>query len=64
MIFDKYHTRANYWDEMALPNGDIRSHYQSIFNQLNTINLDILNKKEEIAKKNVHESGNHLYGLF
>jgi uncharacterized circularly permuted ATP-grasp superfamily protein len=57
MIFDKYHTRANYWDEMALPNGDIRSHYQSIFNQLNTINLDILNKKEEIAKKTFMNQG-------
>ena len=56
-MFDKYHTRANYWDEMALPNGDIRSHYQSIFNQLNTINLDILNKKEEIAKKTFMNQG-------
>lgn len=51
MIFDKYHTRENFWDEMALPNGDIRSHYQQIFKQLNSIELSVLNRKEEIARK-------------
>lgn len=57
MIFDKYHTRMSYWDEMALPNGDIRAHYQSIFNQLNNINPDILHKKEEIARKTFMNQG-------
>ena len=57
MIFEKYNTRTNYWDEMALPNGEIRSHYQSIFKQLNSINLDILNKKEDIAKKTFMNQG-------
>ncbi|MBP6660088.1 MAG: circularly permuted type 2 ATP-grasp protein, partial [Chitinophagales bacterium] len=51
MIFDKYNTRNGFWDEMSFADGNIRTHYQSIFKQLNTINLDILNKKEEIAKK-------------
>ncbi|MFN8294859.1 MAG: circularly permuted type 2 ATP-grasp protein [Chitinophagales bacterium] len=51
MIFDKYHTRENFWDEMALPNGDIRLHYQQIFKQLNSIELPVLNRKEEIARK-------------
>lgn len=51
MIFDKYNTRNSFWDEMSLADGNIRPHYQSIFKQLNTINLDILNRKEEIAKK-------------
>lgn len=51
MLFEKYHTRTNFWDEMALPEGNIRTHYQAIFNQLNTIDLDILNRKEEIARK-------------
>ncbi|HRH58273.1 MAG TPA: circularly permuted type 2 ATP-grasp protein, partial [Chitinophagales bacterium] len=51
MIFDKYHTRENFWDEMALPNGDVRSHYQQIFKQLNSIELSVLNRKEEIARK-------------
>ncbi|MBK7137960.1 MAG: circularly permuted type 2 ATP-grasp protein [Bacteroidetes bacterium] len=51
MIFEKYATRPNYWDEMAFPNGEIRDHYQPIFRQLNNIDLEVLNKKEEIAKK-------------
>ena len=51
MIFEKYNTRENFWDEMALPNGDIRTHYQNIFQQLNTIAPAVLNRKEEIAKK-------------
>lgn len=51
MLFDKYHTRENFWDEMALPDGSIRSHYQAIFNQFNNIDFNILNRKEEIAKK-------------
>jgi uncharacterized circularly permuted ATP-grasp superfamily protein len=51
MIFEKYKTRVNYWDEMAFENGEIRSHYSPIYQQLNNIDLSVLNRKEEIAKK-------------
>lgn len=51
MLLDKYQTRTNFWDEMALPNGEKRSNYQAIFNKLNSIDLDVINRKEEIARK-------------
>ena len=57
MIFDTYHTRENFWDEMAFPNGDVRAHYQNIFKQLNSIELSVLNRKEEIAKKMFMDQG-------
>ncbi|HRB68433.1 MAG TPA: circularly permuted type 2 ATP-grasp protein [Chitinophagales bacterium] len=57
MIFDTYHTREKFWDEMAFPNGDVRAHYQNIFKQLNSIELSVLNRKEEIAKKMFMDQG-------
>jgi uncharacterized circularly permuted ATP-grasp superfamily protein len=51
MILDKYNPRTQFWDEMALPDGKIRTHYESIFKQINQYDLEVLNKKEEIAKQ-------------
>lgn len=51
MIFEKYNTKQNYWDEMANSDGQIRPHYATFYEQLNQIKVDVLNKNEEIAKK-------------
>jgi uncharacterized circularly permuted ATP-grasp superfamily protein len=49
-VFGKYPLSPNTWDEMY--DGDqIRSPYQKIFNFLQRIPLDELNRKEELAKR-------------
>ncbi len=51
MLFDKYQTKENFWDEMAFEDGRIRPHYQNLFDELNNMDISVLNQKEEIAKK-------------
>lgn len=49
-LFDNYQLPANTWDEMYA-GGKVRSPYQNIYEFLQAIPLDELNKKEELAKR-------------
>src|SRR5277367_297855 len=49
-LFDHYPLQANTWDEMYAGE-KVRSPYQNIYEFLQAIPLDELNKKEELAKR-------------
>lgn len=51
MPLRRYMPRQGYWDEMKDDNNNIRSHYLQVFNQMNTIDLGVLDKKVSITKK-------------
>ena len=48
LLFKDYCTTPNAWDEMC-ENGSIRKHYQQVFQSLSQLNLDNLNRKDQLA---------------
>lgn len=50
MLFENYKIKSNFWDEMSMPDGNVRAHYLNLSNQLNNIDANTLTRKEDIAK--------------
>jgi uncharacterized circularly permuted ATP-grasp superfamily protein len=57
-----YKTPPNVWDEMCDQQA-IRNHYEVFLHSLKNDSIVELAKKNELNKKNIHQSGNHLYGV-
>lgn len=52
-----YQGSVNYWDEMMAIDGNIRPHYQALFNRLKSIDSQSIHKKLEISKKSFMNQG-------
>lgn len=50
MLIEKYKAKNDFWDEMSLQDGSIRSHYLNLAEKISNTDISELQRKEEIAK--------------
>ncbi len=50
-LFQDYQVASELWDEMRLPEGAVRQHYEKVVRELSLLPPDALQRKEELARQ-------------
>ncbi len=50
-LFQNYQVNPDFWDEMRLPEGAVREHYDAVVRELSQLPVDALQRKEELARQ-------------
>jgi uncharacterized circularly permuted ATP-grasp superfamily protein len=61
-FLQSYHVQPNVWDEMFASEG-LRDAYKNFVGNIEDLSSDELNRRDDLAKKTLHEPGYHIYCL-